>query len=119
MNALLESRFFWKLLVNGAALVAMLMWFTGISFGASLIIAVLLASTAYVVGDKIILRWTNNLVATAADFGLVFVALWFIAWRSNLDYSWLELTVTSAVIAAIEYMYHLFLFGYDKPEKIW
>lgn len=118
-QSMFASRFFWKLVLNGALVTAMMMWLAGTGFGASLIVAVVIASTSYVVGDKIVLRMTNNLVATLADALMAFLFLWFVAARSDLPYTLGEITLTAIALGIVEFVYHRFLLDYDAPERIW
>ena len=48
----------------------------GFTFGDILVSSVLITGVSYIIGDRIILPRFGNVVATIADFGLVFVMLW-------------------------------------------
>jgi hypothetical protein len=50
----------------------------GFTFGDILVSSVLLTGVSYIVGDRIILPRFGNVAATVADFGLVFIMLWFL-----------------------------------------
>ncbi|WP_026584312.1 YndM family protein [Bacillus sp. J33] len=82
----------------------------GMSFINVFIITAVLGIAAYVIGDLIILPRTGNTIATAADFGLAFLLIWFLS--SILTYG--ENLLTMSLIAALgvalfEYFYHGYL----------
>lgn len=50
----------------------------GADFGEILTISVILTLASYAIGDLLVLRSFNNVVATIADFGLSFIMIWLI-----------------------------------------
>ncbi|MDL4839359.1 YndM family protein [Aquibacillus rhizosphaerae] len=76
-----------------------------------LLLSVLITGVAYVVGDLYILPRFGNLVATTADFGLSFFAIWVL---SNLlflaDYGVVTASFFSAVlISSSEALFHIYM----------
>ncbi|PLT30490.1 YndM family protein [Peribacillus deserti] len=72
-----------------------------------LVISILLTAVAYVLGDFMILRRTNNVMATAADFGLAFLLIWLLS--RNLTFQ--DNLVSASFFAALgvtlfEYVFH-------------
>jgi hypothetical protein len=84
--------------------------FYNLAFTEVLTIAVVLTAVGYVLGDLFILRRTNNLTASIADFGLAFVVIWLMS--RNMAYADGLITaslISSAAIAVVEYIYHRFV----------
>ncbi|HZG75278.1 MAG TPA: DUF2512 family protein, partial [Paenibacillus sp.] len=72
------GKFLLKALLNGVIVVPLLLWFGTVSFWEAVAAAAVLTVIAYFLGDRIILRATNNLTATIADFGLAYVYVWMV-----------------------------------------
>jgi Protein of unknown function (DUF2512) len=70
--------------------------FYDMSFGNVLSISVVLTLASYLIGDLLILRKTNNTMATIADFALAFLVIWLMG--ENLTYG--DSLVMPALIAA-------------------
>ncbi|WP_379969263.1 YndM family protein [Ectobacillus sp. sgz5001026] len=51
----------------------------GMSFRNVFLITFVLGVSSFILGDMIILRRTNNIIATIADFGLAFVVIWLMS----------------------------------------
>lgn len=100
------NRILRKILMNGIVIVPLLMWFTEATFWSSVITALILSVVSYIVGDQMILRASNNTVATIADVGLTFVYYWLVA--DMLDWSLTigELTTLSIAVGVVEFIYH-------------
>ncbi|GIP38930.1 hypothetical protein J31TS4_22100 [Paenibacillus sp. J31TS4] len=103
------DKLLWKLLGNGAIVVLFLMWFTEASFLGSLAAAVVLTLIAYVLGDRIILKNTNNMVATVSDAVLAAVYLYAVAVYAGWSLSFGELITIVAVLGLFEYFFHFYL----------
>ena len=103
------NRFVVKLIANAIVVIPLLIWFSEAGFVESLIAALVLAVLAYLVGDQLILRMSNNTVATISDAVLAFVYLWLGAewmdWNLNL---W-EILVISVVLGIVEAIFHRYL----------
>jgi thiamine transporter ThiT len=108
------NRFGIKLIANAIVVIPLLMWFTEAGLGEALITALVLAVLAYLIGDLLILRMSNNTAATISDAVLAFVYLWLAAdwmdWRLNL---W-EILIISAVLGIVEAIFHRYLDIRDK-----
>lgn len=111
------NRMLRKILMNGIVLIPLLMWFTEATLWSSVVTSLVLSVIAYLVGDQMILRMSNNTVATIADAALTFVYLWIVAdW---LDWSLTigELTTITLAVGVIEFIYHRQLGLADGGER--
>ena len=79
-----------------AVLFVILGIFYDMSFGNVLSISVVLTLASYLIGDLLILRKTNNTMATISDFALAFLVIWLMG--ENLTYG--DSLVMPALIAA-------------------
>ena len=66
------------------------------SFGNVLSISVVLTLASYLIGDLLILRKTNNTMATISDFAIAFLVIWLMG--ENLTYG--DSLIMPALIAA-------------------
>jgi hypothetical protein len=107
------SKYFWKLLLIGIFTVPLLLFFTNASLTEVLLATLGLSIVTYLAGDQIILRLTNNAIATLADIGLTFVYLWFVANLLGWALSFTQMAIISLVVGAIEYFIH----GYFQKDK--
>ena len=98
-----------KLLVNGIFAVSLLLWFTNATFWEAVVASVILSVIAYFVGDQLILRASNNTVATIVDALLVFAYFWFVAYFLNWNLSIGELLIITLVLGVIEAIFHRYL----------
>lgn len=105
-----------KLLANGIVVVPMLMWLTEAGFTASLLTALALGVLAFLIGDQLILRQTNNLVATLADAVIAFAFLWFVADVMDWALTFGELLAIVVVLGVVETVYHRYLGNRDRAD---
>lgn len=112
------GRFLVKVLLNGIILVPFLYWFAQTTFWTSVFAALGLTIIAYLIGDQLILRATNNMVATIADAILAFVYLWALAAFFDWPLSWGELLLTVIVLGVVELFYHRFLGKADPNTEL-
>ncbi|MCD9023296.1 DUF2512 family protein [Cohnella silvisoli] len=68
-------KFVMKWILDGAVVVLLLMYFADVPFIEAVIAVTALTIIAYGVGDQVILRSTNNAVATLADGVLGFLTV--------------------------------------------
>lgn len=108
------GKFLIKAVLNGIVAIFMLMWLSNASFTGSLLTALVLCVLAYLVGDQIVLRLTNNTVATIADFGLAYLILWIAADLNDWTLTFGEIALISLVIALVEIGYHHYLGHRDQ-----
>jgi membrane protein HdeD len=112
------TKLFWKILLNGLVVVPMLLWFTEANFSDAALTALTLSIVAYVIGDQMILRLTNNFVATVADGILAVLFLWGAASLLTLSLSQSEMFTIAAVLGVVEYFLHeMFLRDKDSIER--
>ncbi|MBC2722776.1 DUF2512 family protein [Desulfosporosinus sp.] len=102
-----------KLVMVTLVLYVILGLFSGLSFTSVLFLSSILVIGSYLIGDLLILPSTGNLVATLADFVLVFALVWglgryyygpVISWYMPALYS-------SFLVAGGEWFFHKYLLG--------
>ncbi|CAM3798555.1 DUF2512 family protein [Marinicrinis lubricantis] len=98
-----------KMLVNAVIIVPLLMYFGEVSFLTALVNAVVLSLIAYFVGDQMILRATNNTVATVSDGILSFLYLWIVSDFMDWDLTISEIVITSVILAVAEAFIHRYM----------
>lgn len=106
-----------KLLLNGIVVVPMLLWFTEATFWQAFWTSLALSVIAYPVGDQLILRASNNTVATLADAGLALVVLWIAADYMNWTLTTSELLAIAIVLSVVEAIFHRMLSRMDKQAE--
>ncbi|GAA4721899.1 DUF2512 family protein [Brevibacillus fulvus] len=111
------SKFLIKVLFNGIILVPFLIWFTEAGWLSSIVTSIGLSIIAYLIGDQLILRKTNNVVATIADAVLAAVYLWVVAAYMDWSLSFGELLFTVIVLGVVEFVFHRYLGVLDKDMK--
>lgn len=84
-------------------------------------ISITVGLIAYGVGDMFVLRKFGNLIATLADFGLVFFLTWFFLWILDFDIgtetSFVLLALyTALVTAVVEFIFHGWLLKHKREE---
>ncbi|WP_370222532.1 YndM family protein [Cytobacillus sp.] len=91
----------------------------GMSFENIFIITALLVITSYILGDMLILRRTNNALASIADFGWAFVLIWFLSSILTLQNELISMSLAAAFGTAIlEYAFHLYLLSNLTETKV-
>lgn len=86
-------------------------FFYGVDFNEILTISVIVTLNAYAIGDLLLLRYFNNAIATASDFVLSFLIIWFLA---SLTIEAVIPIVTASFISALlistgEWFFHNYL----------
>jgi hypothetical protein len=85
----------------------------GITLLTALAVSTVFTVIAYFLGDQIILRASNNTVATIADGLLTVLFLWVVGAMLNWDLSPGEILMISAITALMEWVVHRYVFGPD------
>ncbi len=111
------NRMLRKILMNGIVVVPLLMWFTEATLWSSVITSLVLSVIAYMIGDQIVLRWSNNLVATITDAALTFIYLWAVADWFDWSLTIGELTTITLALGVVEFIYHRQLGIADEGER--
>jgi uncharacterized membrane protein len=111
------NRFVRKLLMNGIVIVPLLMWFTEATFWASIVTAAIFTTLAYFIGDQLILRMSNNTIATLSDAVLAFVYFWIVADTMDWTLTLGELFTIVVVLGIVEMIYHRQLGRQDGQER--
>lgn len=84
--------------------------FYDFTFGDVFLITAVLGVVSYFLGDQLILRATNNFIASAADFGLSFFLIWFMGAMLTDENNLLSASlISAAAITLFEYLFHRFL----------
>jgi len=84
--------------------------FYDMSFGNVLWISVVLTLASYLIGDLLILRRTNNTMATISDFAIAFLVIWLMG--ENLTYGdslIMPALIAAAGIALVETFFHKYV----------
>ena len=84
--------------------------FYDMSFGNVLSISVVLTLASYLIGDLLILRKTNNTMATISDFAIAFLVIWLMG--ENLTYGdslIMPALIAAAGIALFETFFHKYV----------
>lgn len=108
-------KFLAKMVLSGIAITLLLYWFSNITLWNAMIAAFIFAVVAWLVGDQVILRATNNAVATTADAIMCIVYLWIVASILNLNLNFGEILVITAVVGLAEWYFHRYFL---KPERV-
>ncbi len=99
-----------------AVLFIVLTLFYSVPFRYVFTLAVVLTIVAYVIGDLLVLRNTNNATATVADFFLTYLIIWFMT--RNISYPINEpfaddifalSLISTILITAFEYFFHKYV----------
>lgn len=106
-------KFVLKWIANGLVVVLLLMYFADVSFWSAFVTATVLTIIAYILGDQLILRKTNNIIATLSDAVLAFVVLWAAAVWMGWDLSISEAIIMSVVLGIVEWFIHRYVFNYE------
>lgn len=109
----MTRKFFWKVFLNGILVAPFLLSFAGATLTEVFVASLLLSIVSYVIGDQMILRLTNNGIATLADLGISFAFLWLFAEFLNWPLSFWEMAIISMALGVAEYFIH----GYFLQDK--
>ncbi|MED4582457.1 DUF2512 family protein [Brevibacillus choshinensis] len=113
-------RFLIKVVMNGIILVPFLYWYTNATMLSIIVASIVFSVIAYLIGDLLILRASNNLVATVADLILAVFYLGVVSTFMHWSFTWGKLLFTAVVVGVVELLYHFFLKRFDvesQPEK--
>ncbi|MEW9668635.1 DUF2512 family protein [Ammoniphilus sp. 3BR4] len=77
--------------------------------------ASILSVIAYLIGDQLILRISNNIIATVADAGLAWIYFWAVASMMNWSLTWGELGIITLALGVVGFIFHRQL-GYDEDK---
>ncbi|MEX1029262.1 MAG: DUF2512 family protein [Paenibacillaceae bacterium] len=110
--------FFRKVIMNGIVVVPMLMWLSDASFWGSVVTALILCVVAYFVGDQLILRLSNNTIATIADAVIAFFYLWIVSNMMDWTLTLGEILLISLALGLVEIIFHRQLGQVDHRRRI-
>ena len=85
-----------------------------------LLITLVFGLIEYVVGDLILLRYTNNTVGTAGDFGLALLIIWLMVTNMTPeDTPFMAALIASVGVAIFEYFFHKYVYNnvYDHEDR--
>ncbi|WP_217593606.1 DUF2512 family protein [Cohnella sp. GbtcB17] len=103
-------KFVLKWLLNGVIVTTLLMYYSNASFLGAATTATILTIIAYVLGDQIVLRSTNNMIATVSDGILAYLVLWIAAYAMKWTISPGEIFVIALITAVAEFFIHRYVF---------
>jgi hypothetical protein len=113
---MLWRKLFWKVLWNGIVVVPLLLLFSKETTVLEAVLTSLaLTCIAYAVGDQMILRSSNNVIATVSDMLLAFFLIWMAAYYAKWTLSFTELCVICIGLGVVEYVYHRYLARDREP----
>ncbi|WP_219640906.1 DUF2512 family protein [Cohnella sp. CFH 77786] len=104
-------KFLVKWLLNGAIVSLLLLYYAEIPLLTGIAAATVLTVVAYFLGDQLILRSTNNAIATFADAVLAIVYLWAAAYWMNWNLNLGEILVITAILGIAEWFLHRYVFN--------
>jgi hypothetical protein len=102
-----------KLAMNGAVLIPYLSFVTNASVTQIVMSCIVFTVFAFLLVDKLILSYSNNTVATLADFALTGLFFWIVAGVYRWSLSGWELFLTAALAGVVEAMFHRLLSKWD------
>jgi hypothetical protein len=108
-------KFIMKWIIDGVVVVLLLMYYANVTFFEAAITATALTIIAYGVGDQVILRSTNNAMATIADGVLGFFILWIAAYSMNWDIKIGQILIIAVILAIAEWFVHRYIL---KPNRL-
>jgi hypothetical protein len=108
--------FLWKWLLNGVIVVLLMMWFADVNFWTAAVTATVLTVIAYFIGDQMILRMSNNTVATVMDFVLAVVYLLIVEYFFDFGLSFGEIVTIALVLGIAEWFFHRYFLRDDKAR---
>ncbi|MFC4769399.1 DUF2512 family protein [Effusibacillus consociatus] len=105
------NKFLIKFLLNGAVVIPLLIWFSDATLLQSVVMALLLSIIAFLVGDQLVLRLSNNTVATFVDGILAFGFLWLVRSMMGWTLGTGEVLTITVGIVVVEWFFHRQLAG--------
>jgi hypothetical protein len=111
------KKFWIKLILNSALLIPLLYLLSDASWTEIILFSVVVCIISFFVGDRWILKETNNAVATIADFGLSGFMIWGAVIMLNWDLSNVEIISIAIVFGLVEALYHRVLKNWDNVDK--
>lgn len=106
-------KFLLKFLVNGLIVVTYMYYYTEISFWSAVVVAAGLTVLAYLIGDQVILRATNNWFATACDIAMAAGYLGILSYFYTWDLSLGETIIIALTLGLAEWVMHRYVFHED------
>jgi hypothetical protein len=106
--------FVMKWILDGAVVALLLIYFADVPLLEAAITATALAIITYGVGDQVILRSTNNAVATLADGVLGFFILWIAAYSMKWDINLGQILIIAIILAIAEWVVHRYILQPDS-----
>lgn len=83
----------------------------GVTVGNILTITITFSLIEYIVGDLLLLRYTNNITATAGDFGLALIIIGFMTRNmTTIDNIFTLTLIASICVTIFEYFFHKYVY---------
>lgn len=82
----------------------------GVSIGNIVTFTFVFGLIEYIVGDLVLLRYTNNFVATMGDFGLALLMFWFMLGNMTaVNNAFTAAAIASIGVTVFEYFFHIYV----------
>jgi Protein of unknown function (DUF2512) len=99
-----------KFLMVSIVLVTVLSMLTNLTFSDMLYISGTVTILAYVIGDMLILRMSNNIVATIADAGLALFTIYMFNYLWNIQaIDFTDALIAAAILGVGEWFFHKYV----------
>jgi hypothetical protein len=108
-------KFLAKLVMTGAVISLLLYWYANITVTNSVVVSLLFAIVSWIVGDQLILRYSNNAAATTADVLMSVAYLWIVGAVLNLNLNFGEIVLISAIVGISEWLFHRYML---RPRRL-
>ncbi|MFS0722874.1 DUF2512 family protein [Paenibacillus sp. 1P07SE] len=99
-----------KWVVNGTVVVAFLMYYSNATFGMAALMATGLTALSYLIGDQVLLRATNSLIAAICDVLLAVVYFGVLSYALGLGITWGEAFFLGLLVGVVEWVLHRYVF---------
>lgn len=104
-----------KTLLNGIVAVPLLLWFSDrATLGMAVLTSLCLTVVSYIIGDQMVLRSSNNFIATVTDALLAFFVVWLAAYFVGWTLTFTELCAIGIALGVVEYWFHTYLKRKDE-----
>ncbi|SHI10183.1 Protein of unknown function [Sporobacter termitidis DSM 10068] len=91
---------------------------TALSFGQALVVSIAVTAVSYLIGDLLVLAFSNNIVATLCDAVLSFLTIYlFNYWSNYPTISAVNAVICALVLAIGEIFFHRFMVRTVYPNR--
>lgn len=91
---------------------------TDLTFWNTVVISAAVTILSYIIGDLVILRATNNIIATIADVGLALVTIYMFNFlQYTVQISFFSALVSAAILGVCEWFFHKYFANSVFPKR--